>query len=200
MPLKTYLPRCLSSVSMIVWRFWGRARNRTFSMIAAPRFFEFGRGSLIQLPLALWGEKHISIGSQVHVGSGSWLIVLGDATAGDSAVIRIGDGCRISGEVTITALRSVRIGNRVLIGRGVHISDHSHRFEKTGVAIMDQGLTEPYPVLIGDGSWLGQGVVVCPGVRIGANCVVGANSVVKSDIPDNSLAAGCPARVVRGIS
>lgn len=50
---------------------------------------------------------------------------------------------------------------------------------------------------IGDDCWLGGGVIVCPGVKIGCRCVIGAGSVVTHDIPDNSVAAGNPARVIR---
>lgn len=53
------------------------------------------------------------------------------------------------------------------------------------------------PVLIDDGAWLGQNLVVCPGVRIGKGAVVGANSVVLSNVPDNAVAVGAPARIVR---
>ncbi len=52
-------------------------------------------------------------------------------------------------------------------------------------------------MFIGDGSWLGHGTVVLPGARIGRNVVVGANSVVKGELPDDCLAAGVPARVLR---
>jgi acetyltransferase-like isoleucine patch superfamily enzyme len=181
-----------------LWRLWVRIRNRAFSTAVAPSFRDFGRRSVIQLPVSLWGEDRISIGDGVHIGAGAWLIVLGGERGAEGPVrIRIGHGCRLSGETTITAVRSVVLGDRVLIGRGVHISDHSHRFGARNEAVMDQGVTEAAEVLIGDGSWIGQGVVICPGVRIGRNCVVGANSVVKSDLPDHSVAVGAPARVVR---
>ena len=54
-----------------------------------------------------------------------------------------------------------------------------------------------YPITIGEDTWLGGGVVVCPGVTIGKRCVIGAGSVVTKDIPDDCLAAGNPARVIR---
>ncbi|RYZ28778.1 MAG: sugar O-acetyltransferase, partial [Sphingobacteriales bacterium] len=50
---------------------------------------------------------------------------------------------------------------------------------------------------IGDDCWIGGGSVICPGVTIGARCVIGAGSVVTKDIPDDSLAVGSPARVIR---
>ena len=65
---------------------------------------------------------------------------------------------------------------------------------------MDQGLTKVAPVRIGRGAWLGQNVVVCPGVTIGEGAVIGANSVVNREIPPHSLAVGAPARVLRTFS
>ena len=62
---------------------------------------------------------------------------------------------------------------------------------------MLQGINRIAPVIIGNHSWLGQNVVVLPGVTIGEHCVIGANSVVRSPIPDYCVAVGAPARVVR---
>ena len=57
-----------------------------------------------------------------------------------------------------------------------------------------------YPITVGDDCWLGGGVVVCPGVTIGNRCIIAAGSVVTRDIPDDSLAAGCPAMVKRKLN
>lgn len=57
-----------------------------------------------------------------------------------------------------------------------------------------------YPITIGEDCWLGGGVVVCPGVTIGNRCVIAAGSVVVKDIPDDSLAAGCPAIVKKRLN
>ena len=54
-----------------------------------------------------------------------------------------------------------------------------------------------YPVTIGEDCWIGGGAIICPGVTIGNRCVIGAGSVVTKDIPDDSVAVGNPARVVR---
>jgi len=82
----------------------------------------------------------------------------------------------------------------------VYISDHRHEFGDPVVPIADQGITGIRPVRIGDGAWLGQNVVICPGVTIGRNAVVGANSVVRHDVPDFAVVAGAPARLIRMIS
>ncbi len=57
-----------------------------------------------------------------------------------------------------------------------------------------------YPITVGEDCWLGGGVVVCPGVTIGNRCIIAAGSVVVKDIPDDSLAAGCPAVVKKKLN
>lgn len=187
----------MSALAIRLWRLWIRARNRMFTAAVSGAFRSVGRGSTLQTPLTLWGEHRISVGSGVHIGPGCWLLALGDEESGAPSAIEIGDGCSFAGGVTITAVRSVVIGREVLMGRNIHISDHAHATSDPALPILRQGTTPPRPVRVGDGSWIGQGVVVCPGVTIGRNCVIGANSVVKSDVPDYCVAAGAPARVVR---
>jgi lipopolysaccharide O-acetyltransferase len=141
------------------------------------------------------GESRIAIGSDVYIGSDSWLQVLGPAD--ESPAIVIGDGTSIAGHCVLSARTSIRLGRRVLVARNVYIADHQHAFEDTGRAVLDQGVERIAPIEIADGAWLGQNVVVGPGVRIGRGAVVGANAVVLADVPDHSVAVGAPARVVR---
>ena len=98
---------------------------------------------------------------------------------------------------TDSAAVSVRIGRQVLMARNVYVSDHNHAFDDGSRPVLAQGITEPRPVEIGDGAWLGQNVIVNPGVRIGRGAIVGANAVVLDDVPDRAVAVGVPARVVR---
>lgn len=124
---------------------------------------------------------------------------VGDPPPGTEPLIKIGNQCSIAGACTITAAQSVTIESKVLMARNVYISDHTHAHDSRKVPILDQGIAGIKPVRICEGAWLGQGVVVCPGVTIGRNSVIGANSVVRHDVPDFCVAVGVPARVIRQI-
>jgi acetyltransferase-like isoleucine patch superfamily enzyme len=178
----------------------GRVRSKAYSLLAAGAFASFGRRSVLQPPILLDGERRIAIGSDVWVGAGSWLRVLSEqrgGVTGDDVVLELGDGTNLAGNCTIAAAASVRLGAHVLLARGVYIADHSHAFADLERPVIKQGIDGVAPVTLADGSWLGQNVVVCPGVRIGRNAVIGANSVVVRDIPDHCVAVGAPARVIR---
>jgi carbonic anhydrase/acetyltransferase-like protein (isoleucine patch superfamily) len=179
-----------------VYRRWRWAGDRMFSAALRSSFAELGERSLIQRPARLDGTKRIAIGAHVFVGAGSWLQVL-DEASGEGPALRIGSDSSIAGACAIIAAASVRVGRSVLFARNVYVSDHNHAYRDLARPVLAQGIDSVAPVVIEDGTWLGQNVVVCPGVRIGAGAVIAANSVVKSDVPSHCLAAGAPARVVR---
>jgi acetyltransferase-like isoleucine patch superfamily enzyme len=183
----------LSATFLKAVRLRARLRQHLFSRLAAPAFAAFGRHSALEPPVRLDGEERIVIGDEVWVGAGSWLHTLG------AGVLEIGDGCRIAGNCTLAAAAWVRLGSDVLLARGVYVADHAHAFEDPRFPVLAQGIDRVAPVEIGDGAWLGEHVVVCPGVRIGRGAVVGANSVVTADIPDRCVAAGAPARILRDL-
>lgn len=89
----------------------------------------------------------------------------------------------------------VRIGNNVFCGPGVQIYTASHPLN----AELRKSVEFSKPVVIGDDCWIGGGSIICPGVTIGNRCVIGAGSIVTKDLPDDSLAVGNPARVIRKI-
>jgi acetyltransferase-like isoleucine patch superfamily enzyme len=170
-----------------------RARAKAFSVLAGGAFAAFGRDSVIEPPVRIDGPERIAIGNGVFVGRDSWLHV--EQGPGPVA-LQVGDGTSIVGHCVLSAARSVRLGRRVLVARGVYVSDHSHAFADRTRAVLDQGIDRVAAVTIGDGAWLGENVVVCPGVSIGAGAVIGANSVVTRDVPPHAVAVGAPARVV----
>ncbi|WP_086824487.1 sugar O-acetyltransferase [Allokutzneria sp. NRRL B-24872] len=114
-----------------------------------------------------------SYGHLTTIGANSF--VNNDAIFMDDARITIGD--------------DVRIGPRAQLLTALHpLEDHDKRRE---------GWEKPLPITIGDNAWLGGGVIVCPGVTIGADSVVGAGSVVLREVPARTFVAGNPARVIR---
>lgn len=87
----------------------------------------------------------------------------------------------------------------VLTGPHVFIADHNHNYLNPFVHIYKQGVLAELNscVHIGEGTWLGTNVVIAGNIKIGKQCVIGANSVVTKDIPDYSVAVGIPARVIK---
>jgi maltose O-acetyltransferase len=92
---------------------------------------------------------------------------------------------------------AVSIGADVQIGPGVQLLTATHPLDSVA---RRRGWESAEPVSIGDGAWLGGGVIVCPGVSIGADAVVGAGSVVTRDVQPGHLAVGNPCRAVRDLS
>lgn len=190
--------RAICSLFLMAYRGAIRLVNKCFSVCISGAFAQFGKRSVISLPVRITGEERIEIGSGVFLGSGCWLQVLPDGDNHSSA-ISIGSGTSMSGMCTVSAVRQVCLEENVLLARNVYISDHIHRYSGKDLPILAQGVDKIRPVLIKRGAWLGQNVVVCPGVTIGSGAVVGANSVVNQDIPDYSVAVGSPARVVKRV-
>jgi acetyltransferase-like isoleucine patch superfamily enzyme len=188
------LRRTLGTGWVGCYRLAVRGRNKLFSLLAGGAFDSFGDHTVLQLPIRLSGEQRMAIGSRVFVGAGSWLQVVGD---GRGVALTIGDGSAIAGHCVLSATHSIRLGRDVALARNVYIADHTHAYDDPGRPIPEQGLADVRPIEIDDGAWLGQNVVVLPGVRIGRGSVVSANAVVTKDVPDYSLAVGAPARVVR---
>jgi hypothetical protein len=171
-----------------------RTRDLLFTKLAAPGFARFGEGSRILLPTRLSGTRHMSIGRKVLIGAGSWLIVPEQRAPGPNIVLH--DRVRMN-QTSISAVERVEIEYAVAIGRGCYISDHSHGFSDPHLPVRDQPLERIAPVLIKTGAWLGHNCVVLPGVTIGRGSVIGAGSVVRSDVPDRTVVAGSPARIIR---
>jgi acetyltransferase-like isoleucine patch superfamily enzyme len=177
-----------------IHRNWVRLRDGMFSRLVASGFAAFGRRSHLSLPVTLLHPERIHVGSKVYFGPGCWLQVLPETA---EARLQIGSECSLSGYAVLSAARSIVIEPGVLFARNVYVADHSHAHSRADVPIQYQGLAKVAPVVIEAGAWLGQNVVVCPGVRIGRGAVIGANSVVRHDVPPRHLAAGVPARVIR---
>lgn len=154
----------------------------------------FGRGSVINTPLAIEGNN-IQIGKNTTIQYKSWLAA-NPLTGNNQAELIIGNGCAIGHFNEIYATKSIVIDDYVLTADRVYISDNLHSYEDYTKPIINQPIKQVGTVHIGEGSWLGVGVCVI-GANIGKHCVIGANAVVLTDVPDYSVAAGAPAKVIK---
>jgi maltose O-acetyltransferase len=108
--------------------------------------------------------------------------------------ISIGERTFINFDCVLLDCNNITIGDEVQLAPGVHIYTATHPIDARE---RRAGFEYALPVSIGDGAWLGGGTIVCPGVSIGENTVVGAGSVVTRDLPANVVAAGNPCRILR---
>jgi serine acetyltransferase len=198
--------RAASTRRALVWRaaHWGwrefqRAGIVTADTPAGRAFARFGQGSLMAFPAgSVFGEASIAVGEDTLIGA---LVTLSAGLVpgqdlGPDPVLRIGDRCVIGRGSHIVAHADIRIGDDVWTGPYVYVTDQNHGYADPDTPIGRQ-MPVNKPVQIGAGSWLGAGAIVLPGARIGRNVVVAAGSVVRGEVPDHSVVAGVPARVVR---
>ena len=139
-------------------------------------------------------DGRLEVGEGTLFEPGVWL------TAPSPGRIRIGAGCFLNLGVMIAASELVEIGDHCMLANGCFVSDAAHRFDDPRLPVPWQGFSSKGPTRIGANVWCGAHVVVTSGVTIGERCVIGANSVVTTDIPSHSIAAGAPARVLRQIT
>jgi acetyltransferase-like isoleucine patch superfamily enzyme len=118
------------------------------------------------------------------------------STHGAGASIKIGSGCGFSG-VSIGCAESITIGNNVLVGANVVITDFD--WHNVDPLKRKDPCTSLKPVIIEDNVFIGLNSIIWKGVTIGKNSVIGANSVVTKSIPENCIAAGNPARIIKSI-
>jgi acetyltransferase-like isoleucine patch superfamily enzyme len=153
-------------------------------------------------------QKHVYIGDGVVIyrDKNGGPVTLGEGVhVHDDTVIEIGPGgslelgayTHIQPRCQITAYESP-----IAIGRGVQIAPHCSFYSYNhgmaqGVPMSHQSLQSKGPIVVEDDAWLGVGVIVLSGVRIGKGAVVGAGAVVTHDVPDGAIVAGAPARLIR---
>ncbi|MGK0254635.1 MAG: acetyltransferase-like isoleucine patch superfamily enzyme [Mariniflexile sp.] len=152
-------------------------------IFALPRykFFIFLKISLLRF----MGAK---VGKGVVIYPGVWI------TPGRNLVL--GDGVDLAKDVLITTPGGVTIGDRTLIGYRTQILSTNHEIPPKGMQIPVSGNINK-EIIIGRDVWIAAGCIIIPGVTIGHGAVIGAGSVVTKDVPDNAIAAGNPAKLIK---
>ena len=165
------------------------ARPRWYIRLLAPLYQHRGRGSKIYWSVRMDTPPYrkFSLGRHSVVESYSCVNnAVGDVVIGDDT--RIGIHNTIIGPVTI--------GSHVNLAQGITVTALNHNFEDKNKRIDEQGVSTK-PVVIGDDVWIGANAVILPGVTIGKHAVVAAGAVVTTDVPENTVVGGVPAKVIK---
>jgi galactoside O-acetyltransferase len=149
---------------------------------------EIGRGVRI--------EKHVEMHGNIGIGDGSVVGAFSMLSTLPEGALTIGSDVYVNAFSVIGAARKVTIGDQCIFAAFVQITDATHGFDDPNVPIKHAPFRTS-PVQIGQGVWLGSGVMVTKGVSIGSGSVIGAKALVTKDIPPMSIAYGIPARHVR---
>lgn len=176
-------------------RAWRRLVSELRNLALRFHGAHIGRRVRIGRDQHLYGHSGINIGDGVEVGRRCRLET--HLTERGQAQLTIGSGTKIGNDFHAGAALRVLIGRNCMLAAGVTVLDHDHDFSNPFDAHQAQEGVVAAPTVIEDSVFLGERVFVTKGVRIGNGCVVGANSVVTSDLPPLTMAAGAPARPIR---
>lgn len=182
--------------SEVFWQRCGLLRTQVHTFLVSRRFRRWGQRSRIERFSKLLSPNLVIVGNDVHICEHAWLNARDDR--GDGApTLEVGNSTYIGRFVHINAWRQVKLEAHVLIADRVFISDCGHQFAAADLPIADQPDSFLGPVTLKTGCWIGTGAVILPGVTVGRNAVVAANSVVTADVPDRTVFGGVPARMIR---
>lgn len=160
-------------------------------------FKTFGKGSLLAAHVRLLKPQYISIGEASSIMTGC---VLETCTELQEPDMQIGNNVSLGEYSHITCARRVVVGNGVLTGRYVLITDNAHgdsSMETLQIPPLVRSVCSKGEVVIGNNVWIGDKATILPGVHIGEGCIIGANSVVTKDIPAYCIVGGNPAKILK---
>ena len=148
------------------------------------------------------GEDYIFIGVGTHFGENTYLTAWERTCSGMEfhPEIYIGKNCSFGAWNHITSINCIRIGDNILTGKWVTITDNSHgdtSFETLQKIPLLRNETSKGPVIIGNNVWIGDKATILSGVTIGDGAVIAANAVVTKDVPAYSVVGGNPAKIIK---
>lgn len=159
-----------------------------------------GKRPYIDVSSSVMGAQYMTIGDGCYFGKNSWLECVSEWRGFDySPMLCIGKRFSMQQSCHIGCLEKIEIGDNVLLGSKVYITDHYHgKITKDALVLppVDRPLWSN-PVKIGSNVWVGDNVSIMPGVTIGDNVIIGANAVVTHSFTSNVVIAGVPAKVIR---
>lgn len=147
------------------------------------------------------GEQYFQIGEGTSFGKMA-VLTAWDEYEGSKFTpsVKIGDNCNFGDYLHLTCVNGIKIGDSVLTGRWVTISDNGHGntdYETLKKPPLKRKLVSKGSIEIGNNVWIGDKATILAGVKIGESAVIAANAVVTKDVPPYSVVAGNPARILR---
>ncbi|RJT47021.1 DapH/DapD/GlmU-related protein [Rahnella woolbedingensis] len=152
---------------------------------------------IVRYPFYIRCDNKISYGTKFTSGVGLRIDLFGSGT------LVFGKNVQVNDYVHLAVIDSVIIGDNTLIASKVFITDHNHGMigqsdkSSSPLVIPSQRPLVSAPVVIGERVWIGENVTILPGITIGNGSIIAAGAIVTHDIPDNSIAAGVPAKIVK---
>lgn len=163
------------------------------------RWHVIKQGGYAAKSLIVTNQQYIHIGRKIKIKKG-YRIECYSRFAGikmPPPSLTLFDKVLIGYNFTALVANKVQIGSNTILASNVSLISENHGiYVETNVPFYAQPL-QTGPIIIGEGCWIGQNVIVLPNVNIGDKCVIGANSVVTNDIPSYSIAVGMPAKVIK---
>lgn len=181
-------------------RFSQRYKNKLLSQRFSKRINSVDR-QILFAPVYAKGYKYITIGRNFSAGPG-FRIECWDRYMNFSynPSIVIGNNVSFNYNCHIGAINRISIGDNVLVGSNVLITDHGHgSSEDIDIPPSKRPLYSKGPIVIEENVWIGECVAILPGVTVGRNSIIGANAVVTKDIPPYSIVGGNPAKVIKNM-
>ena len=175
--------------------------NYIYSLWVVNEFKKVGKNVLIYHLGALRGAKYMEIGDATVIGRHAVLTAW--PTYRDQTFtpkVTIGIGCDFGEYLHLSCVSAITIGNGVLTGRWVTITDNAHghaTMEEMTLPPASRPLAIKGDITIGNNVWIGDKATILSGVTIGDGAIVAANAVVTTHVPAYSVVGGCPARVLK---
>lgn len=171
--------------------------NNGISFLYTKIFWKGAR--LVRYPIRVFGRNSIQYGDGLTIGNFSKIDVASD---GNDKKLIIGKNCIFGDMLHIAANNHVVIGDNLLTASRVFITDTNHgsyqgNMQCSPDVAPNERELDYKETTIGNNVWIGENVCVLAGARIGNGCIIGANAVVKGNIPDRTIAVGAPAKIVK---
>lgn len=176
-------------------------QNLVFTYSVSTKFKTFGNRANLNRSMVLLNPCYISIGMRTTVGART-VLTAWDNYGDDrfTPEIIIGDNASIGSDCHITAINRIIIGNGVLTGKKITITDNSHgstTSDQLDTPPMKRRMVSAGPVIIDDNVWIGDKATILPGVHIGRGAIIAANAVVTCNVPAGCIVGGVPAKIIK---